>query len=134
MKTIMIVDNEQLFHDFYYEMLKYTDYEVVSAYDCYEAIDSLRENQPDLMIIDDLIFMDIVLNRERAGDRHLNGIKSQSEDDYVPFMKTSDLILRYHKNVKNIAPALEFPDITFKRKEIIEEIHDRVGDKTKLLN
>ena len=134
MKTIMIVDNEQLFHDFYYEMLKDTDYEVVSAYDCCEALDKLREHQPDLMIIDDLIFMDIVLNRERTGDRHLNGIKSQSEDDYVPFMKTSDLILRYHKNVKDIAPALEFPDITFTRKKIIEEIHDRVGDKTKLLN
>ena len=134
MKTIMIVDNEQLFHDFYYEMLKDTDYEVVSAYDCCEALDKLREHQPDLMIIDDLIFMDIVLNRERTGDRHLNGIKSQSEDDYVPFMKTSDLILRYHKNVKNIATALEFPDVTFTRKRIIEEIHDRVGGKTKLLN
>ena len=134
MKTIMIVDNEQLFHDFYYEMLKDTDYEVVSAYDCYEALDKLREHQPDLMIIDDLIFMDIVLNRECAGDRHLNGIKSQSEDDYVPFMKTSDLILRYHKNVKNIALAFEFPDVTFTRKKIIEEIHDRVGGKTKLLN
>jgi len=49
-------------------------------------------------------------------------------------MKTCDLILRYHKNVKNIATALEFPDVTFTRKEIIEEIHDRIGDKTKLLN
>ena len=134
MKHIMIVDNEQPFHDFYYEMLKDTDFEVISAYDCYEALDKLMEHQPDLMIIDDLIFMDIVLNRESAGDRHLNGIKSQSEDDYVPFMKTSDLILRYHKNVKNIAPALEFPDVTFTRKRIIEEIHDRVGSKTKLLN
>ena len=134
MKEIMIVDNEQAFHDFYSEMLKDTDYEVISAYDCYEALAKLRENQPDLMIIDDLIFMDIVLNITRAGDTHLKSIKSRSQYDYVPFMKTSDLILRYHKNVKNIAPALEFPDITFTRKKIIEEIHDRVGDKTKLLN
>ena len=134
MKTIMIVDNEQLFHDFYYEMLKGTDYEVVSAYDCYEALAKLRGNQPDLMIIDDLILMDIISNITRSGDTHLKGIKGQSQYDYVPFMKTSDLILRYYKNVKNIASALEFPDVTFTRKEIIEVIHNRVGDKTKLLN
>jgi|SaaInl7_200m_RNA_FD_contig_123_9910_length_954_multi_5_in_1_out_0_3 hypothetical protein len=36
--------------------------------------------------------------------------------------------------MKNIAPALEFADVTFTRKRIIEEIQDRVGGKTKLLN
>ena len=133
MKEIMIVDNEQAFHDFYSEMLKDTDYEVISAYDCYEALDKLREHQPDLMIIDDLIFMDIVLNITRAGDTHLKSIKSRSQYDYVPFMKTSDLILRYHKNVKNIATALEFPDVTFTREKIMEEINARIGDKVKLL-
>jgi CheY-like chemotaxis protein len=133
MKTIMIVDNEQSFHNFYYEMLKDTDYEVISAYDCCEALDKLREHQPDLMIIDDLIFMDIVLNRECAGDRHLNGIKSQSEDDYVPFIKTSDLILQSYKNLKSIAPELLFPDVSFTREKIIEEINARIGDKVKLL-
>ena len=49
MKTIMIVDNEQSFHDFYSDMLNGTDYEVISAYDCYEALARLREKQPDLM-------------------------------------------------------------------------------------
>jgi CheY-like chemotaxis protein len=133
MKEIMIVDNEQAFHDFYSEMLKETDYEVISAYDCYETLAKLRENQPDLMIIDDLIFMDIVLNITRAGDTHLKIIKSRSQYDYVPFMKTSDLILQPYKNVKSIAPELLFPDVTFTRKKIIEEINARIGDKVKLL-
>ena len=133
MKTIMIVDNEQLFHDFYYEMLKDTDYEVISAYDCYEALAKLRENQPDLMIIDDLIFMDIVLNITRAGDTHLKSIKSRSQYDYVPFMKTSDLILQPYKNVKDITLEHVFPDVTFTREKIMEEINARIGDKVKLL-
>jgi DNA-binding NtrC family response regulator len=133
MKEIMIVDNDQAFHDFYSEMLKDTDYEVISAYDCYETLAKLRENQPDLMIIDDLIFMDIVLNITRAGDPHLKCIKSQSEYDYVPFMTSSDLILRSYKNFKKISSKFVFPDITFTREKIIEEINSRIGDKIKLL-
>jgi CheY-like chemotaxis protein len=133
MKEIMIVDNEQAFHDFYSEMLKETDYEVISAYDCYDALAKLRRNQPYLMIIDDLIFMDIVLNITRAGDTHLKIIKSRSQYDYVPFMKTSDLILQPYKNVKSIDPELLFPDVTFTRVKIIEEINARIGDKFKLL-
>ena len=133
MKTIMIVDNEQFFHDFYYEILKETDYEVVSAYDCYEAIAKLRESQTDLMIIDDLIFMDIVSNIMRARDTHLKSIKSQSDDDYVPFMKTSDLILQPYNNVKDITSELVFPDVTFTKEKIMEGINARIGDKVKLL-
>jgi CheY-like chemotaxis protein len=133
MKEIMIVDNEQAFHAFYSEMLKDTDYEVISAYNYYEALSKLRENQPDLMIIDDLIFMDIVLNITRAGGTHLKGIRSQSQYDYVPFMKTSDLILQPYKNVNNIAPELVFSDVTFTREKIMEQINDRIGDKVKLL-
>ena len=133
MKEIMIVDNEQTFHDFYSEMFKNTDYEVISAYDCYEALAKLREYQPELMIIDDLIFMDIVVNIIRAGDTHLKGIRSQSQYDYVPFMKTSDLILQSYKNVKDITSELVFPDVTFTREKIMEEINARIGDKVKLL-
>lgn len=133
MKEIMIVDNEQAFHDFYSFMLRGTDYKVISAYDCYEAIAMLRENQPDLMIIDDLIFMDIVINITRAGDTHLKDIKNQSQYDYVPFMKTSNLILQPYKNMKGIAPEPVFSDTTFTREKIMEVINARIGDKTKLL-
>ena len=129
----MVVDNEQAFHDFYSEMLKDTDYEVISAYDCYETIAKLREKQPDLMIIDDLIFMDIVLNMVRAGDKPLKCIKAKSEYDYVPFIRTRDLILRSNKNLKEIASKLVFPDITFTREKIMEEINARIGNKVKLL-
>ncbi|MBC8552729.1 MAG: hypothetical protein H8D23_24135 [Candidatus Brocadiales bacterium] len=129
----MIVDNEQPFHDFYSEVLKDTDYEVISAYDCYETLTKLRKNQPDLVIIDDLIFMDIVLNIMRVGDRHLESIRSQSEYHYIPFMKTSDLILRSYKDLKNISPELVFRDITFTREKIMEQINARIGDRIKLL-
>jgi DNA-binding NarL/FixJ family response regulator len=133
MKTIMIVDNEQPFHDFYSDMLNGTDYEVISAYNCFEAIAMLREKQPDLMIIDDLIFMDIVLSIVRAGDKPQKCIKNQSEYNYVPFIRTRDLILRSNKSLKEIASKLVFPDITFTREKIMEEINARIGNKVKLL-
>ncbi len=37
-KTVIIVDDEQHFHDRYRAMLDNTDYEVISAYDGEEAL------------------------------------------------------------------------------------------------
>ena len=41
-KTIMIVEDEQAFHDLYTMMLEDTDYDIVRAYDGDEALAKLR--------------------------------------------------------------------------------------------
>ncbi len=51
-KTIMIVDDEQPFHDLCTAMLEDSDYETISVYDGYEALSRLEEKKPDLIIID----------------------------------------------------------------------------------
>ena len=57
-KTIMIVEDEQAFHDLYTMMLEDTDYEIVRAYDGDEALAKLEEKKPDLIILD--ILLDLV--------------------------------------------------------------------------
>ncbi len=51
-KTIMIVDDEQHFHDRYAAMLEDSNYEVISVYDGDEALSKLEEKKPDLIITD----------------------------------------------------------------------------------
>jgi len=43
-KTIMIVEDEQAFHDLYTMMLEDTDYEIVRAYDGDEALAKLEDS------------------------------------------------------------------------------------------
>ena len=42
-KTIMIIDDDQVFHDLYTEMLEDTDYRLLHAYDGDEALLKLEE-------------------------------------------------------------------------------------------
>ena len=44
-KTIMIVEDEQAFHDLYTMMLEDTDYDIVRAYDGDEALAKLEEKK-----------------------------------------------------------------------------------------
>jgi two-component system response regulator VicR len=71
-KTVMIVDDEQSFHDAYTAMLEDSDYEVISVYDGDEALLKLEEKKPDLIITD------IVLNM-MTGDTLFLYIKSMPE-------------------------------------------------------
>ena len=56
-KTIMIVDDEQHFHDRYAAMLEDSDYEVISVYDGDEALAKLEEKKPDLIITNIVLSM-----------------------------------------------------------------------------
>ncbi len=50
-KTIMIVDDNQRFHDTYKAMLENSDYEIISVCNEEEALSKLKEKKPDLVII-----------------------------------------------------------------------------------
>ncbi len=54
-KTIMIVEDEQNFHDLYSEILEDTDFRLIHAYDGDEALAKLEEEKPDLIILDSLL-------------------------------------------------------------------------------
>ncbi|MBT6049019.1 MAG: response regulator, partial [Candidatus Scalindua sp.] len=51
-KKIMIVEDDQSFHDLYTELLEDTDYKIICTYDGEEAMEKLEEEKPDLIILD----------------------------------------------------------------------------------
>jgi DNA-binding NtrC family response regulator len=114
MKTIMIVDDEQPIHDFFSEMLAVTDYEVISAYDGDEALSKFEEKRPELIIIDDLIFLDILYT------------KSTTKYGDIPLIITSDFFLRSFRDQKKIGPSFAFPDKTFIREKLMDEVNTKI--------
>ncbi len=115
-KTIMIVDDEQSFHDRYAAMLDDSNYEVISVYDGDEALSKLEEEKPDLIITD------IVLNM-MTGDTLFLYIKSMPGYEDIPVIITSDVSLRPYKSLKEIDPNLVFLQKAYLTKErLLEEI------------
>ena len=128
MKIILIVDGERHFHDLYSDMLEDTDYLIMSVYDKDEALSRVEEMKPDLIIIDELILMDIVLEK-MSGDTSFTYTKSISEFEETPFIITNDLLLRSFRDQKNIAPGFAFPDKTFIREKLMDEVNTKIEQK-----
>jgi CheY-like chemotaxis protein len=119
-KTVMIVDDEEAFHDLYRAMLEDSGYEVVSVYDGDEALLKLEEKKPDLIITD------IVLNM-MTGDTLFLYIKSMPEYEDIPVIIVSNCSLRPYKNLKKIDPDLVFLDKTFTRERLIKEVNAKIA-------
>ncbi len=123
-KTIMIVEDEQNFHDLYTAILEDTNYRLIHAYDGDEALAKLEENKPDLIILDILLDM-------MTGDTfflYLNGLPEYAD---IPIIVVSSFPARDYKNLRQIDPNLVFiekPYLTKKRlleemdKKLVEEV------------
>ncbi len=118
-KTIMIVEDDQIFHDIYAEMLEDTDYRLIHAYDGNEALSKLEQEKPDLIILD--IVMDMV-----TGDTFLLYLKSMSECADIPVIIISSQSKRDYKSLKDVEPNLIFLDKTVTKEKLIEEINARI--------
>ena len=119
-KTVMIVDDEQPFHDLYTQMLEGSNYRMVSVYDGYEALSRLEEKRPDLII------SDITLNMI-TGDALFLHLKSMPAYEDIPFIMATDISHRPYNNLRKIDPDLVFLDKTFTRERLIKEVKDKIG-------
>ena len=119
-KTIMIVEDDQIFHDIYAEMLEDTDYRLIHAYDGNEALSKLEQEKPDLIILD--IVLDMV-----TGDTFLLYLKSMPECADIPVIIISSQPKREYKSLKDVEPNLIFLDKTVTKEKLIEEINARIG-------
>jgi len=100
-KTIMIVEDENYFHDLYKTMLKDTDYKLIHTYDGYEAMEKLEEVKPDLVILD--VLMSLV-----TGDTLFLYIKSITEYADIPVIIISAQSEQQFRGLKNTDPGLIF--------------------------
>ena len=100
-KTIMIVEDDQSFHDLYTEMLEETDYEITHAYDGDDALSKLEEKKPDLIILD--MLLDMV-----TGDILLLYLKGMPEYARIPVIIISASSAKHYKNLKKTDPNLVY--------------------------
>ncbi len=115
----MIVEDDQIFHDIYAEMLEDTDYRLIHAYDGDEALSKLEQEKPDLIILD--IVMDMV-----TGDTFLLYLKSMPECADIPVIIISSQSKRDYKSLKDVEPNIIFLDKTVTKDKLIEEIDARI--------
>ncbi len=119
-KRIMVVEDEQSFHDLYTMMLEDADYEIIRAYDGDEALSKLQEKKPDLIILD--ILLDLV-----TGDTFFLYIKGMPEYANIPVIVCSSFSPKAYKNLKEIDPNLVFLEKPFTKEKLIEEIEVKIG-------
>lgn len=119
-KTIMIVEDEQRYHDLYTLMLEGTDYEIIHAYDGDDAFQRLDEKLPDLIILD--IMLDMV-----TGDTFFLYVKGIPEFADIPIIILSNSPRRNYKNLKDLDQNLVFLDKKITQEKLIKEIQAKIG-------
>ncbi len=119
-KTIMIIDDDQVFHDLYAEMLEDTDYRLIHVYDGDEALLKLEDEKPDLFILD--MLMDMM-----TGDTVFLYLKSMPEYEEIPIIVISGQPKRSYNSLKDVDPNLTFLDKTVTNEQLIQEIKVKIG-------
>ncbi len=119
-KTIMIVEDEQHFHDLYENLLEDTDYRIISAYDGDEALSKLEEEKPDLIILD--IVLDMM-----TGDTFLLYLKGIPEYKDTPVVIISAFSEKHYKNLKKTDPNLAFIDkLYLTKRRLLDEVEEKL--------
>ncbi len=121
-KTIMIIEDDQVFHDLYTEMLEDADYRLIHAYNGDEALLELEQEKPDLILLD--ILMELV-----TGETFFLSLKSMPECKDIPVIIISSLPKQDYrfKSMKDMEPNLTFLDKSVAIEKLLGEIKTKIG-------
>lgn len=119
-KTIMVVEDEQAFHNLYNEILEDTDYEIIHTYDGDDALARLEGEKPDLIILDILLDM-------MTGDTFFLHLKSMPECADIPVIIVSSYPQRDYKGLKDLDPNLVYLDKSCLGDKLLLEINAKIG-------
>ena len=100
-KKIMIVEDEEHFHDLYKEILEGNGYDIISVYDGDEAMEKVEQEKPDLII------MDMHLNLV-TGDTFLLYLKGMPEHADTPVIIISAFSQKEYKSLMEVDPGLVY--------------------------
>ena len=118
-KTILIVEDEQNFHDLYEVMLEGTGCGIIRAYDGHEALEKLTEKKPDLIILD--LLMNMI-----TGDTFFLNLKNMLDYTDIPVIIISAYSERRYKNLKKTDPNLIFIEKQYLTKErLLDEVEKK---------
>ncbi len=121
-KTIMIVEDEQNFHDLYTAILEDTNYRLIHAYDGDEALAKLEENKPDLIILDILLDM-------MTGDTFFLYLKGIPEYADIPVIIVTGASKRAYESLWGIDPNLVVLDKAAIEEKLIATIETKIGEQ-----
>ncbi|MHC4269426.1 MAG: response regulator [Planctomycetota bacterium] len=119
-KTILIVEDERNFQEFYAAILEDTDYEIIRAYDGGEALVELEEKKPDLIILD--ILLDMV-----TGDTLFLYLKSMPEYADIPIIIVSNTSKHNYESLLAMDTRLVFIEKALVMENLITEIKAKIG-------
>ncbi|MHC4138687.1 MAG: response regulator [Planctomycetota bacterium] len=119
-KRIMIIEDDQSFHDLYTELLENTDYKITCTYDGDEAMEKLEEGKPDLIILD--MLLDLM-----AGDTFFHLIRNIPEYTEIPIIVVSGYPEQAYAILNNGDQNLAFLNKTEVCERLIGEINSRIA-------
>ena len=118
-KTILIAEDEQNFHDLYEVMLEGTCCEIIRAYDGHEALEKLTEKKPDLIILD--LLMNMI-----TGDTFFLHLKNMLDYADIPVIIISAHSEKRYKNLRKTDPNLIFIEKQYLTKErLLDEVEKK---------
>jgi len=121
MKTIMIIENNETYHNIYKAMLKGHNYKFIQTYDGYEAMEKMDETTPDLIILD--MLMDMI-----TGDTFFMYLRNIPEYANIPVIIISSAPERLYNHLRITDPNLAFIEKRFLDREIlIGEIDKKIS-------
>ncbi len=106
MKTIMIIENNENYHNTYKAMLKGNNYKFIHTYDGYEAMEKMDETTPDLIILD--MLMDMI-----TGDTFFMYLRNIPEYANIPVIVISSEPERRYRHLRMTDPNLTFIEKRF---------------------
>ena len=118
-KRVLIIEDEDEFFFFYNMMLEGSDYIVERACNGEEAFDKIRENKPNLIVLD-------LLLDQMTGEEFLNQLKSKDSYAGVPVIIASSFSPRACKPILERYPDLGFLEKPFTQEQLLAEIGARI--------
>lgn len=118
-KKILIIEDENEFFFFYTMMLEGTDYTIMRALDGKQAFEKIKEEKPDLIILD-------LLLDQMTGDTFLKQLKSNPIGAAIPVIIASSFSPRSYKTIFEIDPNLTFLEKPFTQERLLDEIKSRL--------
>ncbi len=119
-KKILIIEDEDEFFFFYEMMLENTEYTVHRAVDGVQAFEMIKNEKPDLIILD-------LLLDQMKGEDFLKQLKSNPQYVGIPIIIASSFSSRSYKTIFEVDPALTFLEKPFSQEKLLAEIKSRVG-------
>jgi len=117
-KKILVVDDEEDIVEFYEQLLEDNGYEVISAYDGQKALALVKENKPDLILLD-------LQMPEETGTGFYRKLRNKEELRDIPVIVISGLSGRNVAVSKSVVVIDKPP----KEQEILEEVKKALADE-----